>query len=394
MPQSNSPGALDLLTNLFGLWDGLVVDIDDPLNLGRVRVKVSGVHDLRESETPWNKVDWAEPCFAPGTFRPPIVGDTVWVMFRQGSVDHPVYMGVKYSIYESQHVRGRIPSRTEPVTKPSDDRVAIQEPFKKFSANNTRTWWEPEGNNAPRETWFKKKDIPPEIYMIERSPRGHTFYVEDTPTREKVVLIDRSGMMFKMSAGVIESSGDEPINDYNMARRLDQNAEQGTQFPLSKIYGNTATILLIDLSKQKLEFTATSLSEEEAPDGNRVLLSGVGGFVRIRERGGRNNGGSSKGEIRIETSQRAIQIMDYGFSLTDNNEHIGGKNDTFDMHDGKGLWDHQKKITIKVDPSSRIVMEPESILIRSGTINIAADGDVNISAGGNVNVTGTKINLN
>jgi hypothetical protein len=292
-------------------------------------------------------------------------------------------------------VRGRIPSRTEPVRKPTDDKVSRQEDFEKFSANNTRTWWEPEGNNAPRETWSKKTDIPPEIYMIQRTPRGHTFYVEDTPTKEKVVLIDRTGMMFKMDAGVLAEDEDgEPLNDYNMARRRDENAEQSTQLSLSKIVGNTGKILLIDLSKQRLEFLATSLSEDDAPDGNRVLLSGVGGFLRIRERGGKNNGGASKGEIRLETSQKAIEIMDYGFNLTDNNEHIGGKNDTFDMHDGKGLWEHQKRITIKVGQNSYIIIEPTSITIRSGTINITADADVNITAGGNVNVRGTKINLN
>ncbi|MEM1674931.1 MAG: phage baseplate assembly protein V [Candidatus Bathyarchaeia archaeon] len=70
------------------LFRGKVVDVNDPLRLGRVRVRVYPVMDeIKDEDLPW-----AEPCF-PGFLVIPQVGNWVWVMFREGNVFKPVWLG-------------------------------------------------------------------------------------------------------------------------------------------------------------------------------------------------------------------------------------------------------------------------------------------------------------
>ena len=72
------------------MYDGVVVDNQDPLRLGRVKVRVPGL--LEPSSR------WALPFGAPGGgsntrgfYFPPEVGAEVQVMFKQGDTDHPRY---------------------------------------------------------------------------------------------------------------------------------------------------------------------------------------------------------------------------------------------------------------------------------------------------------------
>jgi hypothetical protein len=76
---------------LYGKYRGRVSDNDDPLKLGRVRVKVPDVFGDEES-------GWALPCFplaAPGMglFLVPPVEAWVWVEFEYGSPEKPIYSG-------------------------------------------------------------------------------------------------------------------------------------------------------------------------------------------------------------------------------------------------------------------------------------------------------------
>lgn len=71
-----------------GIWRGKVVSVDDPLKLGRVKVRVYPIMDgVRDEDLPW-----AEPCFS-GFLRVPQVGNWVWVMFQEGNVYRPVWLG-------------------------------------------------------------------------------------------------------------------------------------------------------------------------------------------------------------------------------------------------------------------------------------------------------------
>jgi hypothetical protein len=76
----------------FGKYRGLVTDVDDPKNLGRIRAKVPAVYGDEETSP------WALPC-APftgdglGNYMIPPVGAGVWVEFEAGDISQPIWSG-------------------------------------------------------------------------------------------------------------------------------------------------------------------------------------------------------------------------------------------------------------------------------------------------------------
>ena len=75
----------------YGKYRGVVSDVHDPLQLGRVRATVPDVLGDQES-------GWALPC-APfggnqaGFFALPTVGAGVWIEFEHGDPDRPIWSG-------------------------------------------------------------------------------------------------------------------------------------------------------------------------------------------------------------------------------------------------------------------------------------------------------------
>jgi uncharacterized protein involved in type VI secretion and phage assembly len=74
-----------------GKFRGVVTDIQDPLNQGRIRARVPDVLGNEES-------GWAMPCVpfagqSMGFFALPKVGGGVWVEFEQGDPDYPIWVG-------------------------------------------------------------------------------------------------------------------------------------------------------------------------------------------------------------------------------------------------------------------------------------------------------------
>jgi hypothetical protein len=77
----------------YGKYEGVVTDVSDPLNIGRLRARVPAVfgEDVESG--------WALPCapFGGGKDRGmlflPEVGDTVWIEFAAGDVSRPIWTG-------------------------------------------------------------------------------------------------------------------------------------------------------------------------------------------------------------------------------------------------------------------------------------------------------------
>ena len=75
----------------FGKYRGRVIDVDDPLKLGRIRAGVPDIFGENES-------GWALPSLpftgkAAGFFVLPGVGSGVWIEFEQGDPDYPIWSG-------------------------------------------------------------------------------------------------------------------------------------------------------------------------------------------------------------------------------------------------------------------------------------------------------------
>ncbi len=84
-----------------------VEDVNDPLNIGRIKVRIYGFHD----GIPVEDLPWAEPCFILGgerdygVFAVPSIGSTVWVSFEVDDTFEPdpnciVYIGTWYGTGE------------------------------------------------------------------------------------------------------------------------------------------------------------------------------------------------------------------------------------------------------------------------------------------------------
>jgi uncharacterized protein involved in type VI secretion and phage assembly len=75
----------------WGKFRGVVSDVDDPLQLGRIKARVADIYGSNES-------GWAMPC-APfggasmGFFALPKVGAGVWIELEHGDPDYPVWTG-------------------------------------------------------------------------------------------------------------------------------------------------------------------------------------------------------------------------------------------------------------------------------------------------------------
>jgi hypothetical protein len=70
-------------------WIGEVVDVQDPTNSGRCRIRVFGKFDLLETED----IPWAIPSNnqIKGSYSVPNIGDNVAVYFDNGNIYSPVY---------------------------------------------------------------------------------------------------------------------------------------------------------------------------------------------------------------------------------------------------------------------------------------------------------------
>lgn len=68
-----------------GIYGGVVMNNGDPMAQGRVQVRVPSVLGGAGS--------WAMPCREFGSKAVPPIGTTVWVMFENGDVNHPVWIG-------------------------------------------------------------------------------------------------------------------------------------------------------------------------------------------------------------------------------------------------------------------------------------------------------------
>lgn len=82
----------------FNWWFGVVEDTNDPLHVGRCRVRIFGWHSENLQEMPTDELPWASMMTSTNTsksFSPPRLGDYVMGFFSDGmSGQAPVVMGV------------------------------------------------------------------------------------------------------------------------------------------------------------------------------------------------------------------------------------------------------------------------------------------------------------
>lgn len=79
-----------------GIVRGMVVDVEDPLKLCRLRVRVPSIHGMEGSANyrPDSELPWAYPSLPANMKQVPKLQQFVWILFENSRVDMPVYLGV------------------------------------------------------------------------------------------------------------------------------------------------------------------------------------------------------------------------------------------------------------------------------------------------------------
>jgi hypothetical protein len=73
----------------YGKYSGEVVEVNDDLKLGRIKVTIPSVF-------PPGMSVWARPCFPSGHFFVPPPGTRVWIEFEAGHTSYPLWVGTWY----------------------------------------------------------------------------------------------------------------------------------------------------------------------------------------------------------------------------------------------------------------------------------------------------------
>lgn len=88
----------------FGNYRGVVVDDQDPLKNGRVRIRVFSVYDdIPDLHIPW--AEYVDPMMG-SSINVPVIGTIVWVFFDNGDHRKPVYFGAAPSMKNNGEEHG------------------------------------------------------------------------------------------------------------------------------------------------------------------------------------------------------------------------------------------------------------------------------------------------
>ena len=172
-------------------WQGVVEDRNDPLKLGRCRVRVLGFHSEDKKKIPTDELPWAYPAMPltamPGTLPAAMVEGT-WVMgfFRDGEhaqdpvITHKIDLGMVTKNNKRKGFNDPEENNSRPTNKNKPDKVG-------------------ESNVSTIALGDKgKSDVPdtdreyPYNHVLE-TESGHVVELNDTPGGESVSVTHKSG---------------------------------------------------------------------------------------------------------------------------------------------------------------------------------------------------------
>ncbi len=347
MKRTNKPKQSRLLTDqdVFGNFDqhgprnrfsgffrGIVDENADPLQLGRLKVRIFQIHGdelIKPEDLPW-----ANACFPPGggsdfgTFVIPPKGANVWIGFEQGDPQFPVWFG-SWKTNSSSGKKLSAPKPENPQHIPRDQ-----------SMGNT-TWNAPAGNELPREAQAMAHHEPT-LQTWNKSPKGHTIHVEERDGVERLQITDRAGNTMFMECPV-----DEAKNAGNASQRGSRSVLTGDAIDREDMRDKGSKIVLQDQAQSQIAM------DSRLGDENITIVANDGD-------GGIQNG---KNRQKIEFIAGANRIL------------------VESVRDGKIL------ARLTLDANAGIVTVEGEVLIdlQAPHVNITAD---HINLNGHVNISG------
>lgn len=152
---------------------GYVVDNNDPLNIGRIKVRINSIHGtaqtgMKDNDLPWALPSFNSASFDSGSFIVPEINNTVWIVFEDNSISQPVYIGGMYGA-------GKLTGST----------------IGSLSSIRSQTL---NVKESPREALDIEKKI------IYKSPKGAMFEIIESSGEESVYIRDQIGQHVLMKS--------------------------------------------------------------------------------------------------------------------------------------------------------------------------------------------------
>jgi phage baseplate assembly protein gpV len=291
-----------------GLWPGIVEYVADPLQQGRVKVRVFAIHGLQgrgKNYIPTESLPWAMPCFPGaggqdyGSFTVPPVGSSVFVMFMSGDPDMPVVMGGFYAINKTSQDYLRSMGKPE---------------FEISMAGAGAVWKGRVGPETPSEALHTLHGSP-EVVVPAKSVKGAALIFDDKDEREATSLVDRGGQGLFM-----ESELTKGANAGNNSQRWLHTAAKGVGPDMGSTVANETRLYLVDGAGQQVLLHAHVGSERlklvsRAVEGDNVNGAGAKEQMAIElDAGSRrmtitaSSGGDSGAKIILDAAAGAVEI--------------------------------------------------------------------------------------
>ena len=172
------------MTPGFKWFFGVVEDVDDPLKIGRLRIRIFDVHSPNNVRLPTEQIMWAtpiNPIFSAGTNQiglspvGTVVGSTVFGFFADNEkAQIPIVMGTVAGIPGLNQARNELPEQSREID------------------NLNKQYEGPEPQSAYNAKYPYNK--------VFKSQSGHVIEVDDTPNYERLHTYHRSGSYREIDA--------------------------------------------------------------------------------------------------------------------------------------------------------------------------------------------------
>ena len=209
--------SIDNVGNSFFWWYGFIEDVNDPLKIGRCKVRIVGLHTHDKNQIPTKDLPWAHPVMPYHSASSSGVGLSptgilpgTWVIgfFKDGeSCQQPMILGTFGGINKLGEISSKNPSigfndpnnifpKDSYLDEPDTNKLARNEDIENTIVQKKKDdvddcnptaiggdWVEPE---TPYDAKYPKNHV-------YESESGHVFEVDDTPGAERIHRYHKSG---------------------------------------------------------------------------------------------------------------------------------------------------------------------------------------------------------
>lgn len=215
----------------FELYEGVVEDNNDPLKIGRVRVRIATLHseknefsgDIESVST--KHLPWAEVVgstfmgLASGIGVSSVLkqGTAVWVFLRMNDPNKPVVLGTRSGITSEQHSYKSGVGFVDPSAEiPQADRVKRSSFNPQATGDLSRTILEKKNANLMTSAEATESPQEPSVYPyneVLETKSGSTIEIDDTPDNERIQIIHKAGSYIEIKISeIIEKAVNDKVS--------------------------------------------------------------------------------------------------------------------------------------------------------------------------------------